>query len=352
MRKKNIWLPVIAIMAIVAIGASAGLLTYFGTITTTVDVTKAVTLAGTGCSNDVCSANLNGSGGETLLTNVYTMSSQTSVDIDVEVNSTASDVAIESVTTEYMLESAAIPWLGDGYLSADFSAGREYVTVLLDNFKLGDLDMLDFEQYVTTGYPASVNILLDTDGDGEFNPKKDLTTGYLTSGVDDVLKIEWAYNPTTHLARGPPYTVSGDYNDTFHVFKEAGIINDSTNAWLYSEAPGNGVPSCDFNNESIANWKAGRSRGANCCYVSDAWYTEACDALTVDSNTVVYGIQIESLGWIAASDAQIKNIKVNGVARDTITIEADQDMDFDLEVKLDDAASAGQYSVSTQIDVK
>ena len=121
----------------------------------------------------------------------------------------------------------------------------------------------------------------------------------------------------------------------------------SGNAWLYSEAPGPGVPDCQFNYANLDTWKAGRQRGANCCYVMDAWHSEACEQITIDENTLVYGVQIEALGWIAASQAKIRNVQVND---DFIspTILPSNGFDFSIATKFD-LLNSGAYEQITTV---
>ncbi len=211
------------------------------------------------------------------------------------------------LSAEVNLNSESILWNGsDGYLNANFTAGRDYVEILTPELTLGLLQNISFEQYVYTGYPLSVNILLDINSDGVFESKKDLITGYLTNGSDDVLKIEWAYNGERPAF---PYMNSSYYGRWFNVFDEIDVIDNSTNAWLYSVKPGD-VQIVMYN---LSEWKDGQLRGDQCYYVDNAWHNETCSNITIDSNTKVYGIQIESLGWIAASNATVKNITiVNG----------------------------------------
>ncbi len=278
-------------------------------------------------------------------------------DIPIKVVNTAinssgeSDGGVVSIIPEYSLTSAEIVYAGDGvgYIGADFAAGRSYVTIPLTGVTLGALGDIAFKQNTSTGYPVSVNILLDIDGDGKFEPKKDLTTGYLTNGVDEVLKLEWAHHsPSSGV---PPYTVSGDYNEWIGVFNNIDAIDSTSIAWLYSEAPGPGIVGCAHNTDTLANWIVGGSRATTCCYVSDIWYTESCDSITIDTNTVVYGIQIESLGWISASDSQVKDITIGGVIQDVMTIEPSQTIDFDVTTKFANGAM-GDYTITTNIEVQ
>ncbi|MEA2037434.1 MAG: right-handed parallel beta-helix repeat-containing protein [Nanoarchaeota archaeon] len=239
----------------------------------------------------------------------------------------ATELDVNSIPDTLSAES--IPWDGTtGYVGADFEAGRSEITILTEGMTLGDLTSINFEQYITAGYPASVNILLDVDGDGVFESKKDLTTGYLTEGGDDVLKIEWAYNGDRVAF---PYTEESDYNRWFNVFDTVNLIDDTTNAWLYSVKPGD----VQILMDTLANWKLGISRGTSCWYVDDAWHEEVCDDITIDSNTKVYGIEIETLGWIAASSASVRNIHIN-----------EEPYYTSIQDAIDDSAASGVINVA------
>ena len=309
---KEISVVLVGLLAVVMV--SAALLSYYGQINQSVEIAQGVKFSGDGCVGNVCNETVQLNACESDESLEYILESQTSVNVPLQItNVVTPDGEGLTAETEFLLNADEIVYDGDGYIDADFEAGREYVTILLEGMTLADITPLVFEQYVSEGYPASVNILLDINEDGVFDSKKDLTTGLLTTGADDVLKIEWAHNPMTHYDRGPYYTVPGDYNNWFSVFKDLDEINGNTSAWLYSEAPGPGVAGCNFNKHTLDEWEAGESRGTTCCYVTNGWYNETCDAIAIDENTLVYGMQIESLGWITASESKVKNIKVNGI---------------------------------------
>lgn len=200
---------------------------------------------------------------------------------------------------------------------ASTEAGRDAITIVFNSgpVTLGDLADINFDQYVEDGsYPASVNILLDMDGDFAFNSRKDLTTGYLTGGVDDVLKIEWADNGGISSGYTFPDAYmnpdNSDYNRWLNVFPSGAMTGD-TMAWLYSAMPG----STGKVEATLDTWKAGKSN-VGLCYQNiigtPDWTTEECD-ITVDASTLVYGIEIESLGWIAASSSKVRNIQIDVV---------------------------------------
>lgn len=343
MNKKLIAL-IIGLITIVGVGAV--LVEYFGQITATVDVNRAVEVTGENCEDGVCTESYSMSAGEIMTSEIYTATSQTSVNVPLELTTEVNPDDVVSNNIEYLVDAEAIVWDGTtGYseLDTEFEAGREFITILLTDTTLGTLGDIDFEQYVIAGYPVSVNILLDVNGDGEFNSLKDLTTGFLTDGVDDVLKIEFAYNGAT---AGYPdaYMEAGDYNTW--AFAGMGTIDSDTTAWLYSVKPGG----AEIVEGTLVNWKLGINRGTSCYYVTDDWYEEVCEDITINSDTRVYGIQIESLGWIAPSESKIRNIKINGdeVSPDLLP---NDNFRFDVET-IFGLTNTGTYTITTTVDLE
>jgi len=345
----------VGLMAVMLV--SAALVGYYGQIEQTVTITQGVEFTGPGgtCTDNICTeTGVSLSACESLESEEYKVDSSTSavvpLDVSTVVVSVGGDENGVDVSTEFLLKADEIIYGAEGYTGADFAAGREHVTILTPGMILDDLDSLVFEQMVLNGYPASVNILLDVNGDGVFDSKKDLTDGLLTGGDDDVLKIEWAHNPASHGARGAPYTIAGDYNRWFNVFDEVSVIDGDASAWLYSEAPGPGVPDCNFNSATLADWKLGRSRGAKCCSVMNGWTAVDCDAMTVDSNTLVYGIQIESLGWIAASKSKVRNVKINGGSVEQPSLLANDDLRFKTLTEVNCLTVPDTYTLTTTVN--
>jgi len=346
---KEVSVFLVAILGVALV--SAALVSYYGQINQEVTIASGVAFTGPVgiCSDNVCTeTGVALSSCESVESGEYEVDSSTSAVVPLSIETTG-DNPEEGVTTstEFLLDATEIPWDDiNGYIGADFAAGREYVTVLTEGLTLGDLNSLVFEQMVLEGYPASVNILLDVDGDGVFDGKKDLTTGYLTGGeYDDVLKIEWAYNGVRPAF---PYTDAGDYNRWFDVFDDVSVIDDTTNAWLYSVKPGD----VEIVEGTLAEWKTGKSRGTTCYYVDDSWKSETCEDITVDSNTVVYGIQIESLGWIAASKSKVRNIKINGGSVEQPSLLAQDDLRFKTLTEVDCLAQPAVYTLQTTVTAR
>jgi len=99
-------LPAFALVALLVMASvgSAAVLTYFGQITGYVTVEKAVVLTGDDCSNGICAYSDTVSGGETAMTSTYTLTSQTSVPVLIELATsvTPNDDGITSAYTNIM----------------------------------------------------------------------------------------------------------------------------------------------------------------------------------------------------------------------------------------------------------
>lgn len=223
-------------------------------------------------------------------------------------------------SNNYVLDAALIPFNTEMQTYTGFEAGKDTITIVLpstiggERITLADLRDISFEQFVTEGYPASVNILLDVNGDGVFESRKDLTTGLLTDGADDVLKIEFFGNGATASFENA-YMEDEDYNRWLHVFGE-GMSDDTTVAWLYSKMPG--PPEQNINTLGVWKSEEGIQRGTSCYEfvngqpLGEGWKENYCEDVLISGSTLVYGIEIESLGWIAASGSKIRNIDIGG----------------------------------------
>lgn len=288
----------ILFVALLAIGmVSATLLTYYGKVTTTVEVDRAVTLDGIGCANNACTESLSLAGGETVITNEYTAESHTTVDGPVEVHAVASDVCL-TVNTNYKLHAEG----------ADQREQR--VRILASDAGLTDLDSLTsiaFTQDVQAGYIGHVDVIVET------------STG------TDALVFEYAKVDATDCDDAADYP-SGAVN----TFGDKGIVDAGANAWLSSGAPG----PCGgegFIDGSLANWKAGIAE------------------ITGSSNIVALEFEVDS--WIETSTSVFSDLIVNGVETEVITVQAGLSNLFYLDITADWACNAGTYSVDTELQV-
>lgn len=159
------------ILAILGVGlASAAILTYFGMITTTVNVGQAVTLNGENCNAGVCSETIpigETQGGETVTSEVYELKSHTSVDGVVllemgcssDTEEDSCDEIISKPVFELSIPSQTAPNLVQDRVVAKSGA-----------IEVEDIDTLSFDYKLTTttlGNSPYFVLVFDKNGDGE-----------------------------------------------------------------------------------------------------------------------------------------------------------------------------------------
>ncbi len=145
MNKK--WILPIVVLSLLVVGVSAGLVQYFGSKTTEVEVAQAITMPN-------CDETLTAAGGETLTTAQCTATSQTSVDIPVEIATdvTPNDGGAESIEVQYELHAEGT------------SPREDRIRVTAAQAGLTDLDSLDtisWQQNVEEGYISHVDVRLE-----------------------------------------------------------------------------------------------------------------------------------------------------------------------------------------------
>jgi hypothetical protein len=197
-------------------------------------------------------------------------------DTTITLESDISCTAEESSEQSYSGDTSAKLYVPEKLLD-HISKGRVHID-FNEEITLGEIDSIEWMQYVTSGYPAHVDILLDIGNDGLFLN-------------NDNLVVEFAYNPMDHYARGSPYTVAGDYDNWFSTFKDEIVIDNDTNMWLASGA--SGPPS--WTSGTLKQWKDGLVSGI------------------VDESTIVLAIEIEIDNKIAESQAYIDDIRLNDI---------------------------------------
>jgi len=151
-----------------------------------------------------------------------------------------------------------------------------------DPTTLEDIINISWMQYVTQGYIAHVDILIDTTGD---------------DNVDDALVFEW--DKVTDVGPTPLVSVmTYTRNGWINTLDDRGvIIDDSTYGWLASEDAGP-VGGVDYTAYTLADWKLGQE--------SNKYDKE------IPANVAVIAIEIEVDGWVAESEAFIDDVEVNG----------------------------------------
>ena len=367
-KKVNVFgkkLPVFMIALLGIAVVSAALITSWGTITGLVTVSRGLKLDGFNWDSTDASLtqtwdSFTSLEEKTLSSTVHYLDNTATVDAEFGLTTACTDNGAVNcdgdveTTVEYLLDSDLIVWDDStGYNNAGFEEGREVITIILpEGTTLGNMGDIDFDEYVNNGYPASVNILLDVNDDKVFDSLKDLETGYLTTGADDVLKIEWAYNGGIDAGylHADAYMNSDNSGYSTWLFGGMGTIDGTTNAWLYSGKPGV-IGDTEFNDGTLAEWETGLDRGTTCWFVKEAsgFESETCADVTINQNTPVYGIQIESLGFIAASSSKIKNIKVDTTYYEMSGLPAGEQTDFDFLVEFSKMLMPDDYTITTTV---
>lgn len=195
--------------------------------------------------------------------------------------------------------------------------GRISIT-LDDGTTLGDIDNVTWWVNTVSGYPPHVDLLLDIDGDGDHDSKKDLVTGEIKSGPDDAMVAEFAYQP--HVDTGYKYISPRDpyghydatklgsyyepiYNVWVETFQKTALelrtnqLNDSAVCWLYS---GHARPYSGGYFGELIDFKDGIVQ-----------IIDGNDIAPVDKDTKVLSIQIEVDNWLGAAEAYIDDIVIN-----------------------------------------
>lgn len=300
MKKKLIYI-MMALLAVVFV--SATLITYFGRVTTDITVDQAVTLTGTGCTDNNCVDSIAIAGGEKVTSNLYTLSSITSVDAPIEIVTTLAPPDAGIVTTLYYdLSASGTPGTERRVFISAADAGLS---------TLSDLTSISWDQDVKSGYVSHVDVIIDKDGDGV---------------RDDALVFEYAKVDPSHCEETPYPT------GVMNTFGALGIVDDSANAWLSSGAPGPGcVATGTFYADTLANWKLGYQG--------------------VSGATKVIGLEFEVDNWIVDSESVISNIEINSTPNNLITLQAGNMLDF-YTVTQFGLGHVGNYVSTTQVNIR
>ncbi len=191
--------------------------------------------------------------------------------------------ATAAVTTGNTVQLTTTGTVGDG------DEARVVITPTAP-LTLGQLVSMSWWESLSSGYPPHVDILLDLNGDGLYDPS-----------VDDALVFEYAYNGHT---ADPQITGTTAYGAVvggwFPVFDDDtngdSVIGDTSSAWA-TTGPAGGPGIILY---TLAEWKAGQS------YTTNA-------ARTVDATSLIFSIELEVDNWITQTDALVDGIVLNGI---------------------------------------
>ena len=153
-------------------------------------------------------------------------------------------------------------------------------------FTLGDLKTLSWRIFSVSGYPAHVDITLDTPGD-----------------LQSMLTAELAVN---NPAYDPITPVRGTYDIWLKTFEMAandgyGVIDDNTVLWVTKMGAGDE----DAPSSTLASWKANT--------VDSDPFGELPSGTAINSDIPVLKLEIEVDNWIVQTEAYIDDFVLNGI---------------------------------------
>ena len=275
-------LTMLAILLIPTVFALA----YYGQVQRTVTISEAVTFTGENAVDVSVSA------GENVVSSDLNIKSETSVMVPLD------------ILTEHTMNGCTIIDTENFLLSASGVQGTDstiYITAEdVSITTLDDLDTIEWEANVDSGYLPHVDVRLDN---------------------GEILVFEYAkVNPVN--CDNTPYP-TGELN----TFGDEGSIDDSSYAWLSSGVPGPcGDAGFDANHKSLADWKS-------------QW-----------GNIEVIAFEVEVDNWIADSDSNVKNILINNNPIE-VSLKPSEELSFNVESEYD-LLCAGEDTVTTTVTVR
>lgn len=189
-----------------------------------------------------------------------------------------SDVESHSGTYSAHLETTGTAGDGDE---------ARIVITMPTGFTLGDLQTLSWMIYTVSGYPAHVDITLDTG---------------LTD--QDMLTAEMAVNQGMTAAYIDA-NLPGDWVKTFELTGNDGygVIDDDTVFWVTKMGSGDlNAPS-----STLGHWKTG---------TIDKDPNGELTSTVIDSSTPVLKLEIEVDNWVVQTEAYVDDVEINGVTYD------------------------------------
>ncbi len=321
-KKKLLTFGVLGIFALALV--SAALLTYYGQIQQNVNVEQGLTI--------------DGNAWNVPITKIHPlMYSLEAVIVSSELHSLINDATVDAIVI-LDTECSAIPTNPDKNSCNDLSPVTEYV---LDNTggvctpwpqetcekrihiraedvnidSLNDLTSMNWESFIVNGgYIAHVDILIDTTGDGI---------------VDDALVFEYdkVTTPSNQLVSNMNFQ-----KDTWttNAFDDKGIVDGGAIAWQTTGDAGPGLG--NYHAYSLDEWKVGKT-GAG--------------GKVIDGSTKIIAFQIEVDNWIVDSNGKIRNIHINTVDVDEVTVLAGDDLDFQIVTDFPIGMKPADYTLTT-----
>ncbi len=280
MNKKLLAFSVIGFFALALV--SAGIISYYGQVQQNVTVEQAITFEGENMLDAIIV------GGESVTSNDLLVSSDTSVNVPLSIDTTPVEEGVVHVVN-YLLDNS------DGTCANYPAEGwRDECEKRLDfeGMALSDFNSMSWDVDVVEGYVSHVDLILDN---GE-----SLTIEYATFDSD---------------CNAPSSYPEGEY-----VFS----IDSDTYAW--ESIPGAcGVPAFDEQHNTLTEWKA-----------------------TYPTATITR-IEIEVDNWIEASNSIISNVVINGEdVSDEPTLLVGGELEFNVETTFG-LLNEGEYTITTEV---
>jgi len=323
---KEISAVVVGLFAIALV--SAALIPYYLQINQSVTITQGVSFTapeGIICTGGFCEDPVTLSACESNTTGIYAISSSANVIVPLAISTLVIDAEPGlTANTEFVLVTEGSP--GDGDESKVYIDAKDTLVSTL-----GDLDTISWDTYVSAGYITHVDVLIDTDGDGE---------------KDDALVFE--YDKVTNI--GPtPLVVDMNYtrDEWMNTFGDRGSIELNSYAWLSSGCSG-GVGGIYFTTDTLTNW---RTRKLGNSYACNGTVIKTYD---IDENTQIIGFDIEVDNWISTTDnpnSKVKNIMINGQGVEP-SIKPGDTLSFDVFREASCLAISGPYTIVTEITTR
>lgn len=201
-----------------------------------------------------------------------------------------------------MISTFAVAYATEGehLVATEGDPGDSEARIVIDmptDFTLGDLETLSWSIYTVSGYPAHVDITLDTS-----DPKQSMLTAELAVS-----------NPSYTYPPSGPY---GEWLKTFEMASDDGfgVINDDTVFWVTKLGSG------DLNApySTLEHWKTGTVDGDPILVPgADEPYFDT-EEVEIGADTPVLKMEIEVDNWILDTEVWIKDIQVNGVSTDLL----------------------------------
>jgi len=296
---------VLVMVVLTGVLVSAALISYYGQINQTVEISQGVIF--TGCGESVCVDDLTIDACGEDRSQEYKVESQTSVIVPLDISTTTNpDDGGLTTTTEFILDPEGSCG-GDDCEKRIFIDGSDVGVTTLN-----DLNSMSWDVNVVDGYIAHVDVIIDTDGDEE---------------RDDALVFEYAKVDPNDCDDSGDYP-AGEVN----TFNDKGIVNNSAYAWLNSGAPGP-CGGTGFIHGSLSDWKAGT--------VNE----------TVSGSTAIIGFEIEVDNWIENSKSVISNITING-AEVEISLLPDDELNFDILAEASCLVGNDTYIINTTVTAR